>query len=75
MSAPHPGRHRDEAPRRLRGRRIGGADMGWEGKRGTARRPMGPGQYTNVEAELMQEVSLSLAAPVPLRHQLLVLLP
>ena len=75
MSAPHPGRHRDEAPRRLRGRRIGGADMGWEGKRGTVRRPMGPGQYTNVAAELVQEVSLSLAAPVPLRHQLLVLLP
>ena len=75
MSALHPGRHGDEAPRRLRGRRIGGADMGWEGKRGTVRRPMGPGQYTNSAAELMQEVRLLLAAPVPLRHQQLVLLP
>lgn len=52
-----------------------GRIWGGRARRGTARRPMGPSQYTNVEAELMQEVRLLLAAPVPLRHQLLVLLP
>ena len=71
MSVSPPGRHGDEAPRRLRGRRIGGA-----GVRGGDGCSCGQqGQFTNVEAELMQEVSLLLAAPLPLRHQLLVLLP